>query len=184
MPADYTAPAPGSTDWDTTLNAALAAIADRIPQKIGYVQRTSNLTGVTSETVVVTTASVAFPNNRAFRVTAKGLYQSRNNHSVEIRVRKGNTVGGTLWLDTFAMQAVDNDNDDAADNSPFYQSAIVINETGSTINTAVSMWVLRRRSPPSGATTVGTVATATHVTYLLIEDIGPSSDYPGAFDIT
>lgn len=125
-----------------------------------------------AETVGVTSGSVDFEVGRAYRITLH--YQGSGNtlgDEVGFRMRRTSVLGNSLFdsLRTHRLNAAS-----AIVNGE--TSQIVTNQTGANLSTVIVGTVYR----PAGAGNVQMFANATNPVWLLIEDIGASSDYPGA----
>lgn len=159
--------------------AGQRASADRLnyahPFVVEYQAITSNTGSATSETVWVTTASVTFKSGRAYRITAKALIQGNTADKATLRVRKTNT-SGSVYLDTFhqGIQVT-------GSNTLIYAANICANNSGADV-TAALVGTFTRSS--GSAASVLIAASSTHVAYVLVEDVGESSDFPSATAIT
>ncbi|MFD9242752.1 hypothetical protein ACFV0D_12630 [Streptomyces sp. NPDC059556] len=137
-----------------------------------YVPVTASTTLATTETVGVTSDSVLFEQNRAYRLTFH--YQGSGNTAndgVGFRLRRSTVTGNSLFdslrshrLDA-ASAIVNNET-----------SQIVVNNTGAPLTTVVVGTVYRA----AGTGTVQMFANAANPVWLMIEDIGASSSYPFA----
>lgn len=175
MPADYTAPAPGSTDWDTTLNAALAAIADHVPQVTAFTSIVANTSAIGStETAVVTLASVPFVNGRAYEFRlATLLQQSAATGVCRVQIHSTNAAG-TLLINYFDVLSAG-----AAVNQPIDWGRILVRTAGSNLTTNIVV-TLFRSAGTCAFTATGTTATG----FFMIRDIGPAASYPDMHTIT
>ncbi|MGW1623032.1 hypothetical protein [Streptomyces sp. NPDC002172] len=145
------------------------------PQVLSYTAITANTaTTTTSEAVAITTPSITFQNGRAYRITYKGLAAGSNaGDNGQFRVRKTN-LSGTTYIDSFRIPLF-------AGNTMFNLQNICANNTGSDINAAlVGSYVL----VTGGGGTVGIAASTTNVAYILVEDMGLSSNFTNATAIT
>jgi hypothetical protein len=141
-----------------------------------YASIAANATaGTTTELVAITTASVTMRNGRAYRMTFKGLVQSSiAADTVTVRIRKTN-ISGTVYLDSMRIYIPV-----AAANAPIYFSNICTNTSGADV-TAVLVGTYIRAS---GTGNVLVAASATHVAFVHVEDVGLATDYSGATAIT
>ena len=149
----------------------------RAPYTVNYTAINANTPSspVTNETVWVTTPSITFRPGRAYRLTVKGLL-TPNAASSEgrIRVRQTNLSGTTLF-DSFRITTPS-----SSSNYGFEYSNVFINSGTIASGTALVGTVGR----DSGTASYQVSASATHVAYLLVEDVGPAADFPGATAIS
>ncbi|MFC9596275.1 hypothetical protein ACFTUC_41600, partial [Streptomyces sp. NPDC056944] len=125
-----------------------------------------------AEAIGVTTGNVTFELNRAYRVTYH--YQGSGNTAndeIGFRLRRTNIAGTSLFdsLRTHQINAAG-----AIVNGETAQ--IVVNNTGSALTTVIVGTVYRA----AGAGNVQFFANAANPGWISVEDIGASSDYPGA----
>ncbi|NEB00633.1 hypothetical protein [Streptomyces sp. SID13726] len=164
----------------TPILAGMRATADRIndahPRTIAYQAITANTSSATAETVWVTTGAVTFRAGRAYRMTLKALIQGNSADKATLRVRKTN-ASGSVYLDTFhqGIQVT-------SSNTLIYVSNICVNTTGADVTATALVGTFQRSS--GSAASVLVAASATHVAYVQVEDIGIAADFPSATAIT
>jgi hypothetical protein len=144
---------------------------------IEYAPITANsATTTTTEIVTITSDSVTFRTLRAYRITLRALAQSgTSGDTVVFRVRKTN-VTGDIYLDSHRIYI----GIGGAVNFPYHDAQICANFTGADVSAALVATVVRG----SGAGNAFMAASATHVSYLQVEDIGSSADFTSARAIT
>ncbi|MFD9053297.1 hypothetical protein [Streptomyces zaomyceticus] len=137
-----------------------------------YVPVTTSTTLATTETVGVTSGSVLFEQNRAYRLTLhyKGSGNTAND-GVGFRLRRSSVTGNSLF-DSLRSHSLDA----ASAIVGAEVSQIVVNNTGAPLTTVIVGTVYRS----AGAGTVQWFSNAANQTWLMVEDIGASSSYPGA----
>jgi hypothetical protein len=166
----------------TPILAGMRATADRIndahPRTIAYQAITSNTSGSssTSDTAWVTTGAVTFRAGRAYRMTLKALIQGNAADKATLRIRK-NTTSGSVYLDTFHQNIAV-----SSSNTLVYASNICVNNTGADVTATALLGTWSRSSGSAAAVLVA--ASATHVAYVQVEDIGIAADFPSATPIT
>ncbi|MFJ4837183.1 hypothetical protein [Streptomyces sp. NPDC088746] len=145
----------------------------KAPFTVDYTCITANTPGspVSAETAWVTTPTITFKAGRAYRLTIKGLITaSATGSEGRIRVRRDTVAGATLF-DSFRITTPN------ATNYGFEFSNVFLNGGASNISATLVGTVSR----DSGAANFHVAATpAANPAYLLTEDFGPASDFPGA----
>lgn len=127
------------------------------------------------EIAFVTSGSVTLRNGRAYRATVSALIKTSSTDSARIFVKRTSTTG-TVIMDTQFINA-----DVVANNGRRTYQNIATNQTGSDL-TGVVLATIQRASGTSAE--VLAAASSTSPATLLIEDIGPATDYPSATPIT
>ncbi|GGW41396.1 hypothetical protein [Streptomyces xantholiticus] len=147
----------------------------RAPVLKNYTPITANSSNTTTvETVAITTASVTFETGRAYRVILRGLGQSSvAEDTMTMRVRKTNTSGQVL-LESFRIYIPA-----GGVNVDYYSAQVCTNTTGADVSAALVGTYVRN----TGTGNCFMAASATHVSYIQVEDIGPASDFPSAVAI-
>lgn len=143
---------------------------------VGYTAITANTaTTTTVETVGITSGAVTFETGRAYRIALRGLGQSSvAADTMTLRIRKTDTTGD-VYLESFRIYIPVNDT-----NVDYYSAQICANNTGADVSAALVATYVRN----SGTGNVRMAASATHVSYIQVEDIGLASDFPSARAIT
>jgi hypothetical protein len=139
----------------------------------------TNVTGVTTETTVIDTGAINWPDGRAYAIEVE-LYglSSVAGDQIQIRIRR-NTNVGTTWHDYFA--AIYCSNAGGTNNRPFYAKKIVVRSAGATLsNTGVVVTGTRF----SGTGTLAFNQSSSNQPYVCVTDIGAAADYPNAMAIT
>lgn len=131
----------------------------------------SNITPITTETVVMTAPSMTYKTGRAYRVSVWGLQQSTTASTWFLyRLRKGsNTIVGTIYKDQMRLPVLSS----ASTNGAVVLSFVLVNTTGADITTAVTL---------TGTCNAGTgtfAASAGNRAHITIEDVGLSADWVG-----
>lgn len=144
------------------------------PQVVSYTAINANTaTTTTTEAVAITTPSITFTNGHAYRITYKGLGGgSVNGDQGQFRVRKTN-LSGTAWIDGFGQYMFNG-------NTMFNLQNICANNTGADVTAALVGTYVRA----AGSGNVAVNASTNNVAYILVEDMGPSSNFTGATAIT
>lgn len=163
--------------WLAGQRTTAQRLNDNAPSTVNYASITAN-TGTTTgaEMVAVTTANITFRNNRAYRITYKGgMASSVANQQGSVQIRKTNLTGPT-YINAFRLYLP------AAGTIPFYLANICTNTSGADITAPlVGTFLL---TVPVSTGTVNIAASAPNPCYILVEDLGPASDYSGATPIT
>lgn len=162
--------------WLAGQRATAQRLNDNAPFTLSYTSIAANTAaGTTTELVAITTASMTLRNNRAYRMTFKGLVQSTvAADTVTVRIRKG-SAAGALYLDTMRIYVPS-----ASANAPVLFSNILTNTSGADVTAALVGTYIRA----SGTGNVLVAATGTQAAYLHVEDIGTASDHSGAVAIS
>jgi hypothetical protein len=139
---------------------------------VGFAARqTDTATTTTAEVVALTSPTVRFYPNRAYRVRVHGLVQSSvSGDCVSVRVRKGSTSGDTL-LDSARLLVIPGASVQALCD---LEVIVITNDSPPTDQLVMTFY----RSSGSGTAVVR--ANANNPAYLAIHDIGAAGDYPGA----
>jgi len=126
------------------------------------------------ETVYITTPTILFRNNRAFRVTAKGRWNpTAANDQLQIGVRKTNASTTPKLMDTFRISSA------GTGTYSFFYQTVIINTSGGDISVPLVATCMR-----ASGTSVTVQGSTADPSYLMVEDIGPASDYPAACSMT
>jgi hypothetical protein len=151
-------------------------LTDSMQRVIEYAPITANTgTTTTTEAIAITSAALTFRTGRAYRIALRGLAQSSaGGDTMTLKVRKTNT-SGTVYLESFRLYIPVN-----GTNVDYYSSQICTNTTGADVSAPLVATYLRN----SGGGNVLVAASATHVSYIRVEDIGLASDFPSAVAIT
>ncbi|MEV5953722.1 hypothetical protein AB0M11_08085 [Streptomyces sp. NPDC051987] len=160
--------------WLAQVYNPLVYLYNYTPQVLSYTAITANTsTTTTTELVAITTPSITFQNGRAYRITYKGLgIGTTTGDNGQFRVRKTNT-SGTAYIDGFRTYLF-------AGNTMFNLQNICANNSGADITAAlVGTYALA-----SGGGTVAVAASTNNVAYILVEDMGISSNFTNATAIT
>ena len=146
---------------------------------LNYTDQGSNVTGVTTETTIIDSGAINWPNGRAYAIELEvyGL-SSVAGDQLRIRIRR-NVLAGTLWHDYFA--AIYCSNAGGTNNRPFYARKVVVRTAGSTLS---NTGVVVTGDIFSGTGTAAFNQSGTNQTYVQVTDIGAAADYPNAFAIT
>jgi hypothetical protein len=143
--------------------------------RVAFKARTTATLASAFEEIALTVASASLPSGRAYRITARGFYRNDTaGTGVIVRVRRGATTAGDIWLDSFALWV-----DVANRNYYFRQEEVVRNVSGSTISTALVMTYQRHSA---GLARLNAAAGLTIA--FEIEDIGDADDFSDAPTIT
>jgi hypothetical protein len=131
----------------------------------------SNITPITTETVVMTAPSMTYKNGRAYRVKVWGLQQSTTASTFFLyRLRKGsNTIVGTIYKDQMRLPVLSS----ASTNGAVVLDVILTNTSGADITTAVTLTATCNAGTGTFAASAGNRA---HIT---VEDVGLSADWVG-----
>lgn len=164
------------SDTLTVLNSAELASIDASSGRGLVVEatRTSSVTYGATETVIMSTASMTWVNNRAYKVTALGLHQypTTANYAV-YRIRKGTTTAGTQLRGNLRITSLPVTGTD----SPVFIQVILTNTTGADISTAVCLTGMQGTS---AQTWTWTADATTNISYLTVEDCGSAANYTGS----
>lgn len=138
---------------------------------------TASAAGVTTtETVGITSGSVDFEDDRAYRVSVKGYLQSSvAADTVRFLIKKTNAAG-QQFFDSFRTYVIQANNQQAG----FSNECILKNVSGATVTASLVLTYVRG----SGTGTVFLGANATNPAWMRIEDIGAAADYPDVNAIT
>ncbi|MEU3599898.1 hypothetical protein ABZ714_14400 [Streptomyces sp. NPDC006798] len=139
---------------------------------LSYVNSQANSgTATTTEMVHVTTPTIVFQPGRAYRITYHYQGQSTvGGDTLGFRIRKSNTSGNSLF-DSLRSHKGTNANDIVNGES----SQIIYNSSGSNVSSTIVGTVYRSL----GTGTINGFANAANPVWLMVEDIGVSSDFPG-----
>lgn len=124
-----------------------------------------------TETVLMSTGSITFTNNRAYRVSVWTLLSAAADNYALLRLRKGTTIAGTAYKNQIRVNNLQTSGSAAGISVSF----IITNTSGADISTAVSLTGIQG----SVAQTWTVTASATDVTTLHVEDVGLAADWPG-----
>ncbi|WP_433893030.1 hypothetical protein [Streptomyces sp. CA-111067] len=128
----------------------------------------------TTEVVAITTPTILFRSARAFRLSIKGrMALTATGDEGQIGVRKTNSTTNPKLFDSFRFGG-----GPAGTYGYFFQN-IVINTSGSDVSVPLVMTYFRVTG-----TSVAISASTADPSYLMVEDIGPASDYPSATSLT
>lgn len=154
-----------------------AALNNAFPHLVDYVATASSSgTFTTVETVILTSDSITFVKGRAYQVIFFSIGVSTiAADQLTLAVKKTNTSG--LQVAVADRLVVPANNQTA---QPIPAVNYISNTTGADI-TAVLVGTAVRRA---GTGTCSTFASTSSPTYLLVNDVGLASDYPGAVAIT
>jgi len=141
----------------------------------GYAATTSNTTGVTGETIFLTSSTMTLRSGRAYQITLSGLITGTQPDTARLFVKRTNTTG-TAVFDTQGAAFPRSGN-----NGRVTYTNVASNSTGADISTVLVATIQRWSGT---AATVGAVASATSPFYLMVEDIGAAADYPSATAIS
>lgn len=150
-------------------------LRDNAQNTVSYDSLTTNSgTFTTTETIVLTTQTVEFRNDRAYRVSIRLLANSSvAGDRLTVRVRETDATG-TAYIDQEVIYLP------TTGNQPTNAAQIVANATGSDINQVLVLTGQRI----SGTGNITIAASTNNVAYIQVEDIGDASDYPGARAVT
>jgi hypothetical protein len=131
----------------------------------------SNITPITTETVVMTAPSMTYRNGRAYRVKVWGLQQSTTASTWFLyRLRKGsNTIVGTVYKDQMRLPVLSS----ASTNGAVVLDVVLVNTSGADITTAITLTATCNAGTGTFAASAGNRA---HIT---VEDVGLSADWVG-----
>lgn len=169
----------GSSAVPANLRVTGALEVAGVDQGHGWVAYQSTTTATASSTfeeIALTQASASLPSGRAYRIHTRALVRNNTaNGGVRIRVRRGTTTAGAVWLDTFTVATPV-----ANTNTPSEHAEVVRNVSGSTITTGLCMTYER----VTGGTSAFLNAGPGFSIAFEVEDIGAASDFPTATAIT
>jgi hypothetical protein len=165
--------------WQAGQTITVQTLLDNTPHTItnGYAANvaTSPASGVTAETIYLTTGTMTFRNGRAYRITLSTLLMGTQPDTGRIFLKRANIIGSVL----FDTQAIAVPRSGSTGRVTFTNNAS--NSTGSDI-TDICVATIQRLSGTAGTFTLP--ASTTSPSYVHIEDIGPATDYPNASPIT
>lgn len=141
----------------------------------GYAATTSNTTGVTNETIFLTSSTMVLQSGRAYQLTLSGLIMGTQPDTARLYVKRTSSTGTTLF-DTQGVAFPRSGN-----NGRVTYTNAMSNTTGTDISTVLVATIQRWSGT---AATVGAVASSTSPFYLMVEDIGLATDYPNATAIS
>lgn len=160
--------------WLAQVYNPLNWLYNNTPQVVSYTAITANTsTTTTTEAVAITTPSITFTNGHAYRITYKGLAAGTASDQGQMRVRKTNT-SGTAYIDGFRQQIF-------SGNTMFNLQNICANNSGADISAVL---VGTYQLVTGGTGNVSVAASTNNVAYILVEDMGPSSNFTNATAIT
>lgn len=150
-------------------------LRDNAPRIVSFDVLTSNVgTFTTTETVALTTQTVEFRNNRAYRVSARLLANSSvAGDRVTVRVRETDLTG-TTYIDQEVIYLP------TTGNQPTNTAQIISNTTGADISQVLVLTGQRI----SGTGNITIAASTNNVAYVMVEDLGDAGDFPGARAVT
>lgn len=162
--------------------ARVGQLNNHPPYRVDFAVTTTNTgTFTTTETAYITSNSVTLKNNRAYRFDILGLVQHASTSAtglLRVRVRRTSTTGNQVR----SVGAFSIFNGTTANvNNYFGLSIVATNTTGSDLT---DVWVVTLVEETGTAVTFTGAASAGNPATLMITDIGPSSDFPGAAPIT
>lgn len=167
--------------FGTIANAQADVYNGAVSQARGYsnyVSDSASSANVTAETAVLVLSSCVFASTRTYRITfGNRLDTSNANGRARLRLRKTSTAAGTLWVDfgTVLTSAT------AGEDGPATGTGILRRTAGTDLTTDICLTL---EHLAGGANTARLVASAALPSWIYMEDIGASSDFPGAVDVT
>lgn len=151
---------------------------DNSQRTIGYTAITANsaASASTTEVIAITTPTLLFRNARAFRISMKArMLINVANDQGEFGVRKTSAVTNPKLMDSFRFSGA------GAGTYGFYFQTIVTNTSGADSSVPLVMTYFRVTGSTGNVIISASVADPS---YLMVEDIGLASDYPGATSLT
>ncbi|MGW2511264.1 hypothetical protein ACWC0A_17895 [Streptomyces scopuliridis] len=153
-------------------------LRDNHPRPVSYDAITSNSSSTTTtEIVALTSTPVTFRTGRAYRISLKCAVQtSVAADRVTVRLRKLNSTGAVyVEIPHVVIPATTPANQLAE------SSVLASNDTGTDITTALALTIVRNAG--SGNVLI-TGSSAAFVGHIMVEDYGPSGDFPNSRPIT
>lgn len=156
----------GAGNWIALGRAAVAGS----PGFIAQTAITANITFAATETAIITTGSIVWRNGRAYRVAIWGLAGAATDSYALLRLRKTN-ASGTVWKDQMRINSLQASGGAGA----VSLQTILTNTSGADITAPLCL----TGAQGAVAQTWTWTASSSAVSYLLVEDIGPTSLYSG-----
>lgn len=140
---------------------------------VGQVSITSNVTGISTTTTIMTTPTILWRSNRAYQVNVWGLAlnTSAATSYVVFQLHRGTGTGGTTWKDQIRFNLLPLATSTV--NTAISFSTILVNTSGADFSTTMTLTM----SVNTG--TANFSASAGNVAYMTVCDVGSAVNVPG-----